>query len=554
MTTVSNEENLALLEHLIVNWEGETVEFKEAKNDFDTDRIGRYVSALCNEANLSGTDSAWLVFGVRDKTREVVGSSYRTEPGRLNGLKQQIFDDCSPNFSLRTIRVVNHPSGRVVMFEIPPAPQGMPISWKGVHWSRAGESLVPMSTEKLDAIRSQESMIDWTAQPIKDADLSDLSEEALSRAREAFKQKNSSRLEPEVIDSWKDEEFLRHLGLLTKRGLTRAAILLLGKPESAYLLNPHMAEITWRLMEEDRAYEHFSIPFVLSTTQLYQHIRNYKIRLLPPGELVQREIEKYDQSTVLEALHNCIAHQDYTQFSRIAVMEYPDRLVFVSQGSFFEGTPDEYAVEAHMPRRYRNTTLVTAMTGLNMIDHLGYGIERMNRSQARRYLPLPEYDLTNPGEVRLTIWGSVVDEAYTRVLMQRSDLPFDEVMALDRIQKGHPVARNILRRLRRKGLVEGRRPHLRVAASVAEAAGAKVDYLEKRGQSTEYCAAVVTDLITRGGPATRADIDDALAPYLPADLTAAQRKNRVDSLLRGMREEGAVKFERVDGRRLWTLA
>lgn len=61
---------------------------------------------------------------------------------------------------------------------------------------------------------------------------------------------------------------------------------------------------------------------------------------------------------------------------------------------FFEGTPDEYAIEAHMPHRYRNTTLVTAMTELNMIDHLGYGIERMNRSQASRYLPLPEYDLS----------------------------------------------------------------------------------------------------------------------------------------------------------------
>ena len=161
---------------------------------------------------------------------------------------------------------------------------------------------------------------------------------------------------------------------------------------------------------------------------------------------------------MLEALHNCIAHQDYTRLSRVAVMEHPDRLVFESQGSFFEGTPDEYAIEAHMPRRYRNTTLVTAMTELNMIDHLGYGIERMNRSQARRYLPLPEYDLSDPTMVRLTIWGSVVDEAYTRLLMQRSDLPFDEVMALDRIQKGHPIAEDMLRRLRRKGLVEGAGP------------------------------------------------------------------------------------------------
>lgn len=65
----SNESNLVLLESLIRNWEDETIEFKEASNDFDTDKIGRYVSALSNEANLSDEPSAWLVFGVRNKTR-----------------------------------------------------------------------------------------------------------------------------------------------------------------------------------------------------------------------------------------------------------------------------------------------------------------------------------------------------------------------------------------------------------------------------------------------------------------------------------------------------
>lgn len=109
---------------------------------------------------------------------------------------------------------------------------------------------------------------------------------------------------------------------------------------------------------------------------------------------------------MLEAMHNCIAHQDYTKHSRISVTEYPDRLEFTSVGSFFEGVPDEYALEGHMPRSYRNPTLIQAMTQLNMIDHLGYGIERMNRSQANRYLPLPDYDLSDPREVKLTIYGA----------------------------------------------------------------------------------------------------------------------------------------------------
>ena len=549
----SNQENIELVDALIANWEDETVEFKEANDNFKTDEIGKYVSALSNEANLAGMDAAWLVFGVRNKTREVVGTDYRTDRKRLGLTKKQISDDTTPNLALRSIREVDHPKGRVVVFEIPPAPQGILVAWKRHYYGRVDENLVALSLEKLDAIRAQSSLIDWTAQIVNDAELSDLSPEALLEARRAFKEKNAPRISAETVDGWSDREFLAHLGVLTKRGITRAAILLLGKPESAYLLNPHPAEITWRLMEEERAYDHLTIPFILSTTELYGRIRNYKLRLLPPGELIQREVEKYDQGTVLEALHNCIAHQDYTQYSRIAVLEQVDRLEFISQGSFYEGDPDEYAIDPHMPRRYRNTTLVMAMTALNMIDHLGYGIENMNHSQAKRYLPLPEYDLSNPGEVHLTIWGSVVDEAYTRMLMKFSDLPFDEVIALDRIQKGRPIADNMRRRLQRKGLIEGRRPHLRVAANVAEATGTKVDYLEHRGQSDEWYMALIHDYIRKNGPTIRANIVELITPHMPAGSTHEQCVNKVDNLMRKMKEEYGIYSQPIEGKRVWIL-
>lgn len=548
----TNEDNLKLLDSLIDGWENEVVEFKEAGRDYDTDRIGRYVCALCNEANLGGTDAGWLVFGVRNKTRSVVGTDYRSDPARLNGIKAQVADGTEPSLTFRSIRVVDHPEGRVVLFEVPPAPQGLPISWKGHYYARAGESLKPLTIDKLDAIRREDAAMDWTAQPVPDAEIADLSPEAMRVARDAFAQRSSTRIPKEEVDSWSDEQFLRHVGLLTRRGLNRAAILLLGRPESAWLLSPLMAELTWRLVGQEEAYEHFTIPFVLATTALYSRIRNIKIQLLPPDELVRREVEKYDQKSVLEAMHNCIAHQDYSQASRVSVTEYPDRLEFVSVGSFYEGEPDDYAVEGHMPRRYRNPALVQAMTQLNMIDHLGYGIERMNRSQASRYLPLPDYDLSDPNEVRLTIYGSVVDESYTRTLMSHSDLPFEDVLALDRVQKGRPISDAALRRLRRKGLVEGRRPHLRVAASVAEATGTKAAYVEKRGRSEEYCIALVTDLIRRQGPATRSEINEAVYPALSADLSPEQKYHKVSNLLAKMRKAGTVFFDRSSSR--WGLA
>lgn len=191
------------------------------------------------------------------------------------------------------------------------------------------------------------------------------------------------------------------------------------------------------------------------------------------------------------------------------------------------------------------------MTQLNMIDHLGYGIERMNHSQASRYLPLPDYGLSNPCEVRLTFYGSVVDESYTRMLMARSDLPFEDVLTLDRVQKSRPISDPALRRLHRKGLVEGRKHHLCVAASVAEATGTKVTYVEIRGRSEEYCVALATDLIRQRSPATRAEITEAVYPALPVDLSAEQRYGKVGNLLRKMRKDGAISFDRLSSR--WDL-
>src|SRR5690606_6324765 len=114
---------------------------------------------------------------------------------------------------------------------------------------------------------------------------------------------------------------------------------------------------------------------------------------------------------VLEALHNCIAHQEYWQGARVVVTERPDRLVFENAGAFFDGEPNDYVGGGKTPLRYRNTFLTQAMTALNMIDTMGYGIQRMYQGQRRRFFPLPDYDLSEPGRVRMTVYGGVIDPA-----------------------------------------------------------------------------------------------------------------------------------------------
>ena len=74
MKTADSESTLHEL--LALPAETESVEFKEAKNNYDSDDLGRYLSALSNEANLKGQAAGWLVFGVTNKVpRQIVGTS-----------------------------------------------------------------------------------------------------------------------------------------------------------------------------------------------------------------------------------------------------------------------------------------------------------------------------------------------------------------------------------------------------------------------------------------------------------------------------------------------
>lgn len=544
----------SLLEQLIATWENEVVEFKQAGNDYDTDKIGEYFSALSNEANLRNAERAWLVFGVNNKARTVVGSDYRMETERLHSLKNQIAQATEPSITLREIHVFNHPQGRVVLFEIPAAPRGIPIAWKGHYYARAGESRVSLGLDKLDEIRQQTLQQDWTAQIIAGATLNDLDETAVRRARESFAQKYANRFANDEVMNWPLTTFLDRARLTQNGQITRTALLLLGKAESAYFLLPHPAQLTWKLEGQERAYEHFGPPFLLSTTLLYQRIRNIQLRILPQDELIPIEVSKYNQKLVLEALHNCIAHQDYARNGRVVVTEQPDRLLFENEGSFFEGQPDEYIQGDKTPRRYRNPFLTQAMAELNMIDTMGYGIHLIYRGQAQRYFPLPDYDLSQSNAVKMTLYGGVVDPAYSRLLIQKTDLPLIDVLTLDRVQKKLPIPDEAASRLRKAGLIEGRKPNFHVSALVADVTASKADYIRTRAQDDEFYAKLLTDYLKQFGQADRAEINKLLMDKLSDALTEKQKSVKISSLLTKLRRQKVIVNTGSDTAPCWRLA
>jgi ATP-dependent DNA helicase RecG len=534
--------------------ETEWLEFKEAKASFNSDELGKYFSALSNEANLKGKQEGWLIFGVTDSLpRSIVGTRYRINQTGLDSLKQEIAQQTN-GFTFQEIHVLSTSDGRVVMFQIPPAPRGIPVSCKGHYYGRNGESLAALSLDELETIREQVSDHDWSAEVCDDATVYDLDEDALAVAQEKFRLKNLKTRFGQSVSQWDTTTFLDKAKLTINGAITRTAILLLGKPESAHFLSPHPAQITWKLDSDEQSYEHFGPPFFLSVEEVFRRIRNISFRIQPFSSLIPVELTKYDSKIILEALNNCIAHQDYAQNSRVIVVERTDRLIMSNAGGFYDGTVEDYVLHDRTPERYRNPFLTQAMVSLDMIDTVGSGIRRMFVEQMRRFFPLPEYDLGDRNHVQITIYGKLIDENYSRILMENQDLALSDAIQLDRVQKKQTIEKQTAASLRKRKLIEGRYPNLFVSAGIAQTTGNQVEYTKHRAFNNKYYVDLVLQFLIQHGKACPEDIQVLLADKFSDLLDDAQRRNKVRNLLQKMARGKMIQNNGTRGRNAcWVL-
>lgn len=184
-----NYELLQILDALIRQWEKEVVEFKEAKSQYDTDKLGRYFSAISNEANLKNQQFGWIIFGIRENDRQIVGTNYKDSPN-LEKLKHEISQNTTDGISFLDIfevfPVVDDQKKRVIMFKVPAAITAMPTGWKNRYYGRAGDSLTVLTQSEIDIIRGQQRK-DWSKQLVPNSSISNLDQEAILIAREKYK-------------------------------------------------------------------------------------------------------------------------------------------------------------------------------------------------------------------------------------------------------------------------------------------------------------------------------------------------------------------------------
>lgn len=551
----SMEEIKNVLLSLLKNNENEYVEYKEAKNNFDFNELGRYFSALSNGANLASKQYAWLIFGIHDKTHEFVNTNYRKN-SNLNALKKEITQFTNDNITFLDIYEFEINSNRVIMFKIP-ASIGVPTTWKGIAYDRNNESIVPLNDTKRNTILSTVN-IDWSRQIIEELTVNDLDKNAILKAREQFKKKNENKAIANEIDTMDDLTFLNKAKVLLNGKVTRAAWLLLGSEDTNTYVESNIPTITWKLQDGTNIidYEHFTIPFIISMEKASEKIRNLRYRYMPSQtSLFPNEVDKYDINILRELLNNAIAHQDYRRGGRVNLLEMKDKVMIINEGSFIPQTVDTLIIdEGYVPPYYRNPFLAQAMVNLNMIDTAGMGIRRSFEKLRERFFPMPDYDLSEKHRVKVTVYGKIIDEKYSKILLENTNLSLVEVMLLDRVQKNIIITKKQSDYLRKNKLIEGRYPSIYISKGISEIVDEKTSYIKNSGFDDQYYKDLVLQYLDKFGTITKKDLDNLLFDKLPNSLDNEQKKRKIKYLVNVCLQSKENKVKNIGTNRypIWT--
>ena len=261
----------------------------------------------------------------------------------------------------------------------------------------------------------------------------------------------------------------------------------------------------------------------------------------------------YDADSIYEALDNAIAHQDYLKGERISVVEMPDHLIFHNAGSFLPDSFEDVVTLAVPSSRYRNPFLVEAMRNLGMVDSIGSGIQKIFLRQKEKLFPMPDYTL-NANFVEVSISGKVLDEDYASILAKNRDLTLSDIMLLDKVSKHQEISKEAAAQLRKRGLIEGRRPNYYLSREVASKTGQKAQYSIDRGLDKKYYLDFILRALSDHGELSRREINELLWAKLPESYSSDEKKlRRIEKLLGELRKAGKITSRREKGTSYWCL-
>ncbi len=405
------------------------LEFKEAKNNFDTRKLTRYCFAFANEGG------GRLVLGVTDKLpRKIVGSQ-----AFLN--LEKIKSDLISRLSLRIeVEELFENDQRVVIFSIPSRPIGVPMAYEGVYWMRRGEDLVPMTSDMLKAIFN-EGIPDFSAQICPNACFEDLDPIAINAFRKAWIRKSGSY----HLEHIAEKQLLCDIEVLTDQGVTYAALILFGTHKA---LGKHLAqaEVIFEYRSSDitgpaQQRIEYRQGFFTFYNDLWEKINLRNDNQHFQDGLFMFDIPTFNEKAVREIILNAISHRDYKAAGSIWVKQYPRRITITSPGGFPPGITPTNMLWRQQPR---NRRIAEVFGKCGLVERAGQGADRIFEESIKQAKSLPDFTHTDEYQVALTLDGQVQDDTFLRFLakLNQKDIASftaTDFLVLDYVHKENPV-------------------------------------------------------------------------------------------------------------------
>lgn len=538
--TVSNQQ---LLEWLNAG-ENEHLEFKEAKNNFHFEKLVKYCAALANEGG------GHIVLGVTDaRPHHVVGSQAfadleRTKAGLIEKLRLRI-----------ETHEIMHPNGRVLVFTAPPRPIGMPITVDGACWMRAGEDLAPMTPDKLQRI-FDEAGPDFSAEICPKATLADLDPTAI----EAFRVRWGRRSKNESLSRLPAAQLLADAELLDHRGITYAALVLMGKRASLGRFLSQ-AEVIFEYRSSEVAGPasqrlEFREGFLLFYESLWEtiNLRN-DVQHFQDG-LFMVDVPTFAEGSVREAILNAASHRDYRLSGSVFIRQYQRRIEIVSPGGFPAGITPRNILYRQSPR---NRRIAEVFEKCDLVERSGQGANRMFEESIRQSKSLPDFTHTDDYQVALTLHGEIQDPAFLRFLERVGEervrsFATEDLLVLDLVHHEQPVPPELQARLHQlldQGIIEslgrGRGIRYLLPRQFYGLTGKTGVYTRKRGLDRGTNKELLLKHIQDNQP-TGARFDE-LQQVLPA-----LSRSQIQKLLKELKAVGRVRnVGRTKGARWYTI-
>lgn len=514
----------------LVEPEGARLEFKEAKQNYQFDKLLEYCVALANEGG------GKVILGVTDKRpRRIVGTAAFDEPGRTEA---GLHDRLSHRIPIEEVRTAE---GRVLVVHVPARLPGTAWQIDGRYLKRAGDELAALSDADLRAMFA-ETGPDFSAEVCPGALMSDLASEAIA----AFRGRWASRSRDERKSRWTDEETLANAELLVEGQFTYAALILFATRAALGRLLAQ-AELVFEYRSSEASgpaadREEYREGFFLWHDSIWAKINLRNTRQSYQDGLFRVELPTFDEVSVREALLNAVAHRDYRLGGSVFVRQFPQRLEVVSPGGLPTGVTPANILDQQNPR---NRRLAESLAKCGLIERSGQGMNLMFESAIRQGKALPSFAGTSAHEVRLALSGTVSSAAFVRFIERLGEEKLTsfstyDFLALDCLRREQPMPDHLKARLpglMAAGAVEssgrGRGTRYILARGLYAALGGKGVYTRKKGLDRGTNKALLLKHI-EDNAATGAKMDE-FRQVLPA-----LGRSQIQVLLRELRREGMI--------------